>query len=340
MIASRVVNCFDGFKKELSYLAVLLFVLLSVIRYLYVSGGIYFDSVEHIYASWLISDGKQPYKDFFEHHNPLLWYLFAPVTKFFYRDIMIFYVARAMALAGNFACMYMVYKIVLSIYDKRSAVFAILMLFIFPMWGDILTFRPDVFMSLFFLLSVFWNIKYLDYAKRRYLLLSYCSLVISFAFLQKVAFLGIGFVLANCCLVIKNKIKIKDFFIAGFSALALLLLMISFLWYEGILAEWWHYNFIYNMQLKTYYRTYESGMPHFLKFFTLLVGLAVIRFYRISDKILLILLPWCMMTISLLMFFPHTQYVYNFIYLSAIILGGAFAKRLRVCYHKQMKGWC
>ena len=280
MIVSKVVRCFDDFKKELSYSAVFLFVLISIIRYFYVSGLHVCDSVEHIYASWLISEGKQPYKDFFEHHNPLLWYLFAPVTKFFYRDIMVFYVAKTMMLIGNFACVYMVYKIALSIYDKKSAVFAILALIIFPMWNDILIFRPDVFMCLFFLMSVFWNIKYLDCTKCRYLMLSYCCLVISFAFLQKVAFLGVGFVLANGYLVIKNKIKIKDFLIAGFSASALLLLMLAFLWYEGILDDWWYYNFIYNMQLKKYYGSYESGMPYSLKPFALLIGVAVIRFFK------------------------------------------------------------
>ena len=36
------------------------------------------DNVEHLHSSWLIWQGYQPYKDFFQHHNPLLWYLSAP----------------------------------------------------------------------------------------------------------------------------------------------------------------------------------------------------------------------------------------------------------------------
>ena len=88
MIASRVINCFDDYKKELVYLSVLSFLFVCIVRYFSAAGECFYDTVEHIYASWLISEGKLPYKDFFEHHNPLFWYLFSPVAKFFYRNIM------------------------------------------------------------------------------------------------------------------------------------------------------------------------------------------------------------------------------------------------------------
>lgn len=41
------------------------------------------DNVEHIHSSFMIALGEVPYKDFFQHHNPLLWYMFAPLTKLF-----------------------------------------------------------------------------------------------------------------------------------------------------------------------------------------------------------------------------------------------------------------
>ena len=36
------------------------------------------DTLEHIHSSWLVYANFVPYKDFFQHHNPLLWYMFAP----------------------------------------------------------------------------------------------------------------------------------------------------------------------------------------------------------------------------------------------------------------------
>ena len=36
------------------------------------------DVMEHIHASYMVFSGKVPYRDFFQHHNPLLWYIFSP----------------------------------------------------------------------------------------------------------------------------------------------------------------------------------------------------------------------------------------------------------------------
>lgn len=40
---------------------------------------IYSDEIEHVHAGWLVSTGKRPFTDFFEHHHPLFWYLLAVV---------------------------------------------------------------------------------------------------------------------------------------------------------------------------------------------------------------------------------------------------------------------
>jgi hypothetical protein len=44
------------------------------------------DEFEHLHASWSISHGMFPYRDFFEVHPPLLWLLFAPFFRFFHVD--------------------------------------------------------------------------------------------------------------------------------------------------------------------------------------------------------------------------------------------------------------
>ena len=41
------------------------------------------DNVEHIHTSFLVALGQVPYRDFFQHHNPLMWFIFAPVTWLF-----------------------------------------------------------------------------------------------------------------------------------------------------------------------------------------------------------------------------------------------------------------
>ena len=79
------------------------------------------DTAEHIHSSWLVSIGKVPYRDFFQHHNPLLWYLFAPVTQLFYRDTAIVYAARVAAILGWGAVLYKLYALVCAGFGGRAA---------------------------------------------------------------------------------------------------------------------------------------------------------------------------------------------------------------------------
>lgn len=62
-----------------------------------------------------------PYRDFFQHHNPLLWYLFAPVTQLFYRDTAIVYAARVAAILGWGAVLYKLYALVCAGFGGRVA---------------------------------------------------------------------------------------------------------------------------------------------------------------------------------------------------------------------------
>ncbi len=45
--------------------------------FLFFQRGQLWDETEHAHAAWLISQGKRPLDDFFEHHQPLLWSLLA-----------------------------------------------------------------------------------------------------------------------------------------------------------------------------------------------------------------------------------------------------------------------
>lgn len=64
------------------FIFVILFlnVLGIVLSYFYSSTAVV-DELEHLRASWFVSQGYLPYRDFFEHHHPLLWFAWAPLMK-------------------------------------------------------------------------------------------------------------------------------------------------------------------------------------------------------------------------------------------------------------------
>lgn len=41
------------------------------------------DEFEHLHAAWCLWRGLIPYRDFFEHHTPLLWMMLAPLYRFY-----------------------------------------------------------------------------------------------------------------------------------------------------------------------------------------------------------------------------------------------------------------
>jgi hypothetical protein len=58
--------------------------LVGVFALLFVHAGITgcdHDEVEALHASWLVSQGERPYKDFLEEHHPPVFYLFAPAAR-------------------------------------------------------------------------------------------------------------------------------------------------------------------------------------------------------------------------------------------------------------------
>ena len=71
------------------------------------------DEFEHLHASWLISIGQLPYRDFFEHHHPLLWYVSAPIVSLFYNNVIIFYIMRGVGFLVSFITLIYIYKIAL-----------------------------------------------------------------------------------------------------------------------------------------------------------------------------------------------------------------------------------
>lgn len=119
LIANRKTGSAMRLLNAVFYAAMVLFAGVAVWRVCRGS-GFFMDTAEHIHSSWLVSIGKVPYRDFFQHHNPLLWYLFAPVTQLFYRDTAIVYAVRVVAILGWGAVLYKLYALVCAGFGCRA----------------------------------------------------------------------------------------------------------------------------------------------------------------------------------------------------------------------------
>lgn len=213
------------------------------------------DHAEHLRASWLVWQGKVPYRDFFEHHNPLLWFLMAPVTAAFYKQAIILYVSRgitALAYMVMFAGFYKVCRKFLAVGGKAFAL-AVCVYFLVP--DNMFLFfelQPDAFMLASFVWGMYFFFGYLESKERRLLVWAFLLFVIAFLFLQKIlvmlAVLG-GYTL---WLVYSEQASLKDMAYALIYPALLLLFFWMYLLYTYSLDLYVLLNYDLNLWVQKF----------------------------------------------------------------------------------------
>lgn len=293
-----------------------------------VTSGCITDTAEHIHASYLVSLGKIPYRDFFEHHNPLLWYLFVPITKIFYRNPLILPVAQGIAVCGNLAVVWLIYKInERFIYGTNAAKLSLFILISVPyLWQDILTFRPDIFMLLCFFGAVYYFLDYLVGKSRIKLILSYSLLGLSFLFLQKIVILGLAFLGVNLYYLHLKKIRLTDFILAVVCGSFPLILFFSYFFYNGALNDWFYYNFTFNILMKKYFDGFTCGVELLLLLWCFSSFFIILRYYKWERCLIWLILFYLLSLVITVLFAPHIWYFSLYCIFASILLGKILLK--------------
>lgn len=205
------------------------------------------DNVEHLHTSWLVWRGYIPYKDFFQHHNPLTWYLSAPIVAYFINDFSVFSLFNIFGVITLYLIAYYQGKIIfLDLKNKTSALFlgAILVSAYSLLWST--DYRPDTFMFLFFYMGLYCLFLYRFNGNKKDLIVSFFYFFISFMFTQKVL---MHLVVPGIVLIywlFTNKVKLKDVVYASIVPLLLLLLFIWYLYSHDALKVYWLSNYAFN----------------------------------------------------------------------------------------------
>lgn len=145
------------------------------------------DSMEHLRASYLVSIGEVPYRDFFEHHHPLLWYIWALFMNVLpHQAVLIYYSAKAMSLFCFCLILWIIYQILKKFLGGAVLFFPFLLVLFsfFPIWYGSSMFKPDVFAQLCYFLGLYLFFAYIAYRKVYLLIWSSVAFCFSFMFLQ------------------------------------------------------------------------------------------------------------------------------------------------------------
>ena len=236
------------------------------------------DNIEHLHESWMIWQGRIPYKDFFQHHNPLIWYMFSPIVALLINSKHIFVVFNVISVLVTCWIVFFQAKIL----KKNGLKSGIIWLFACIMLSSYSTlystdFRPDTFMYLFFFMGIYYLFEYFDEKKLSNVVFSFFCFFLSFLCSQKIIFnLTVVALFVVFCLV-KNKIKKDAFFAACVLPILCAMLFLCYLYVNDALNIYIKSNYLFNAYIPTIFERNRVVLPPFEYYeFYVFVPLAII----------------------------------------------------------------
>lgn len=253
------------------------------------------DNVEHIHASWLVGYGKMPYRDFFQHHNPLLWYVFAPIIKNITNIALLLNVAHAIGILAGIATFYIVFRICMEFFASQYAGLLSLLILCPPFfYVYCFNFNPDTFMALFYAFGVYKLFSYWRQPKLSNLTLSFFAFFIAFMFTQKI--LIVYTVLGTICLCTfyQDKTPLNHILYALILPALGVLLFIAYLYNQNALGLYWKSNYLFNHVMQNYYGDNKISVANYqvLIFSVVLACVSVLLLFFKQNR--------CYKTISIL----------------------------------------
>jgi hypothetical protein len=207
------------------------------------------DELEHVHSSWYIQHDNIPYLDYFEHHNPLLWYtlvffleIFGPTTK-----TLIFIRLFMLVLTAGIAIT--VYKIGRLVgYTWESGILSSIFILSMPMFVlRSVEIRPDVPQVLFGLIVIHQLLIFRKTHNKRHMALSGFFAAVSFLFLQKAIFLLFPLAFLFLVWLIKKRLTFLSLFYFVAPFLIPCFLYFLFLLRSGSLNDYLLTNWSLNM---------------------------------------------------------------------------------------------
>ena len=231
-------------------LALILFALAIRVPLLF-NAPLFQDETEHLHAAWAVAHGQVPYRDFWQLHPPLLYYLMAPLFTLMGEDLRIIYVARGLMLLCILLILLECYRIARTCFDALTGLLAVFLLsYLLLWWRSSYDVRPDIPQTLLVLMSLRWFLRAWERHRRTDFLISGALLGVAFWLLIKTLFplLGLILVFALSSLLRRSAAAIREhltglaLFLAGFAVPVVLGGLL--LWVAGAWPAFFHWAVI------------------------------------------------------------------------------------------------
>ncbi len=300
----------------------LLFLVLLAILFLIAAASFYFfwpegDIQEHIYASYMVAQGDVPYRDFFEHHHPLLWFLMAPLIDAVGRNIIVIGMMGYLTFLFFVLGLFFVYKIISEfLADRTAALFSVIILLLPNVFLYYTYFKPDNYMFTCLAIGIYYFFSYLRDKKKSYLVYSYLAFWCAFLFTQKALFYFPIVALISFYMLMKRQMSWSD--IVWAIALPFLsgLFFIAYLFYENALNSYFKLNFLFNRRMVEVFQIYmlDFNLPWNLAY--IFIGgatlFSVLLYVNLGKYFQILCWFFAVSLITKICYFaPHVYYYYE-----------------------------
>lgn len=208
------------------------------------------DTLEHVHSSWLVWSGKIPYKDFFQHHNPLLWYVGAPLVGFYEYSLRAVDAVNMLTVTAFLLMLFYIYRLHRDFLSGRFGGLVAAAFCALPqesLYNK--DFKPDNFMALALVAGIYYLFRYLKSRNVSALVLSFLLFFAAFMFTQKAALILIGMGAVILWLLYTGRAVWKDCLVAAALPVLLYAAFLAFLYYEDVLAMYFKANFELNSHI-------------------------------------------------------------------------------------------
>ena len=222
------------------------------------------DTLEHVHSSWLVYTGKIPYKDFFQHHNPLLWYLGAPFVGMFEYSLRAVDAANSLAVLSTILTMLYIYRMHKEFLGGALGGLVAIAFFALPqesLYNK--DFKPDNFMVMGLVIGMFYLLKYIKEKGLLNLSISFLSFFASFMFTQKAVLVLLCIGMMIVFLIYQKKIELRDCIYCAILPISIYVLFLAYLYSHDVLTLYFKANFELNSHIPAVFYTRRFIHPSF-----------------------------------------------------------------------------
>jgi len=292
------------------------------------SGSTDGDTLEHVHSAWLVSHGKIPYVDFFQHHNPLLWYLGAPLVRFYEYSLRAVDAVNILTSTITILTMYYIYRMHKDfLTNKLGGLIAagFLVLSHDSLFGK--DYKPDNFMAAALIIGIYYLLSYIKDKKLYTLVLSFALFFAAFMFTQKAALILVSIGGIILYLLLKKQMKWTDCITAASLPILVYLTFLVFLWYKDSLGFYFKANFELNSRIPAVFDVRRYIHPSAEMFIPILLSLYALAKCVYNGNIYVRIIAVIFIAEYIIRIYYFTPFVYYFAFLHAIaaVLAGVAA---------------